>query len=356
MNKQINMAVKEKEVVMVDAKRERIEQLHKKMEKDFGKGSILGGNEKPKFHKFISTGSLGLDKALGIGGLPRGRIVEMMGWESSGKTTLAIHVIAEAHKDPNSYCGFVDVEHAFDSVYAEKLGVDLDRLKISQPDNAEQALEIAERFCESGDFDVVVLDSVAALVPKSEIEREMGESSMGKQAILMSQAMRKLTPIVSKSNTLMIFINQMREKIGVMFGSPDTTPGGNALKFYASVRLNVTRSITATNSVMDGDEKIGNQTKVKVIKNKTAPPFRECEFNIIYGQGIDKYGEVLDAGVEAGILTKSGTFFSYGEKNIGQGKGKATEFLKANPETFDEIKNKVSSVFTPKEFLPETEQ
>lgn len=348
------MAFKEKEVVVVDvdSKKERIEVLRKKFEKDFGKGILVGGNDKPRFYQFIPTGSLGLDKALGIGGLPRGKIVEMMGWESSGKTTLAIHTIAEAHKDPNSYCAFVDVEHAFNSVYAEKLGVDLDRLEISQPDNAEQALEIIEKLCQSGDFDVVVLDSVAALVPQSEVEREMGESSMGKQAILMSQAMRKLTPIVSKSNTLMIFINQMREKIGVMFGSPNTTPGGNALKFYASVRLEVVRSITKDNSVMDGDEKLGNQTKVKVIKNKTAPPFRECEFNILYGVGIDKYGEVLKAGVDSGIIKKSGAFFAYNDTNLGQGKDKATDHLKGDSKLYAEIKKKVQDSYMPTEFLP----
>lgn len=346
------MAGKEK-VVVGTTKESRIEELRKKLEKDFGEGTLMGGNEKPKFYDYIPTGSIGLDKALGIGGLPRGRIVEMMGWESSGKTTLAIHTIAEAHKNPSSYCGYVDVEHAFDSAYAEKLGVDLKRLKISQPDNGEQALEIAERLCSSGDFDIVVLDSVAALVPQAEVERDMGESSMGKQAMLMSQAMRKMMPIVSNSNTLMIFINQMREKIGVMFGSPNTTPGGNSLKFYASVRLEIIRSISKDNSVMDGEAKVGNQVKVKVIKNKTAPPFRECAFDILYGVGIDKYGEVIETGVESGIIKKSGAFFSYNDSNLGQGKTKVVEFLKSNPELFQEIKTKVQESYTPSEFHPE---
>lgn len=339
--------------VVTSEKKTRIEELNKAMEKQFGKGTVMGGNDKAKFHEFIPTGSIGLDKALGIGGLPRGRMVEIMGWESSGKTTIAIHTIAEAQKNPDVWCAFVDVEHAFDVKYAEQVGVDLNRLKISQPDHAEQALEIAEQFVASCDFDVVVVDSVAALVPKAEVDREMGESSMGKQALLMSQACRKLSPVIAKSNCVFIFINQKREKIGVMFGSPDTTPGGNSLKFYASVRLDVSRSITNANSVMDGDVKMGNLTKVKVIKNKVAPPFRECEFNIRYGVGIDKYEELLDAGVATGVITKSGAFFSYDSTSLGQGKVKAIETLTTYPEIYAEIKEKVTQSYVPKEFVPD---
>lgn len=340
---------------VTSSKKTRIEELNKAMEKQFGKGTVMGGNDKAKFHEFIPTGSIGLNKALGIGGLPKGRIVEIMGWESSGKTTIAIHAIAESHKNPDSWCAFVDVEHAFDVKYAEQVGVDLNRLKISQPDNAEQALEIAEQFTASGDFDIVVVDSVAALVPKAEVDREMGESSMGKQALLMSQACRKLSPIIAKTNTVFIFINQKREKIGVMFGSPDTTPGGNSLKFYASIRLDVSRSVTIANSVMDGDVKMGNLTKVKVIKNKVAPPFRECEFNIRYGVGIDKYEELLDAGVDSGVIKKSGTFFSYDESPIGQGRAKAIDSLKADNDLYTEIRNRVTESYVPKEFVPDEE-
>ncbi len=330
-------------------KSEEIDEVIQKLEKDFGKGTVIGAKDKPKYHDFVSTGSLGLDKALGIGGLPRGRIVEFYGPESSGKTTMAIHVMAEAHKNKDSYCGFVDAEHAFDTNYAENLGVDLSRLKISQPDYGEQALEVVERLAESGKFDVIVVDSVAALVPKAETERDMGESSMGKHAMLMSQAMRKLTPIVAKSNTLVIFLNQLRNKIGVMFGSPETTTGGDALKFYASVRLDIRRSVTKDNSIMDGEVKIGNETTIKVIKNKTAPPFRSCKFDILYGQGVDKYGELVDMAVENEIIRKSGTFHYYNDVTLGQGRDKAIATLKTNNEMFEEIKGKVIEKYTPKE-------
>ncbi len=342
-----------KEVVEELSKKKRIEQLQSKLDKDFGEGTLIGAKDKGKYYDIIPTGSLGLDKALGIGGLPRGRIVEMMGWESSGKTTLAIHVIAEAHKNPDSYCAFIDVEHAFDSTYAEKLGVDLERLKISQPNNAEEALEIADRLCRSGDFDVVVLDSVAALVTKAELERDMGESSMGKQSMLMSQAMRKLTPIVNQSNTLMIFINQMREKIGVMFGSPETTPGGNALKFYASIRLDIRRYISEkSGAVIEGEERVGNLVKVKVIKNKTSPPFRECEFNIRYGEGIDNYGEILKLAIESDVVVKSGNTYTYKGERLAIGKDNTVQVFRDNPEMYKEVVEKVKETYTPKEFEP----
>jgi len=345
--------VEELKEVREESKEKRIAKLQAKMEKDFGEGTLVGGKEKSKYYDVISTGSLGLDKALGIGGLPRGRIVEMMGWESSGKTTLAIHVIAEAHKNPDSWCAFIDVEHAFDSQYAENLGVDLARLKISQPSNAEEALEIADRLCKSGDFDVVVLDSVAALVTKAELERTMGESNMGKQSMLMSQAMRKLTPIVNQSNTLMVFINQMREKIGVMFGSPETTPGGNALKFYASVRLDIRRYIgDKSGAISEGGERVGNLTKVKVIKNKTSPPFRECEFNIIYGEGIDNYGEILKLATDSEVIIKSGITYTYKGEKLGVGRDKALQALKDDLKMYNEVKEKVKESYTPTEFKP----
>lgn len=353
------MAKKVKEVkqelVDTKTKEKRIEELQKKFEKDFGKGTVMGAKEKPSFHEAISTGSLGLDKATGIGGLAKGRIIEIFGPESSGKTTLCLEVIANAHKEEEAWCAFVDVEHAIDTAYAEKLGVDLDRLKISQPDYGEQALEITKRFIESGEFDVVVVDSVAALVPKSELEGEVGDAQMGKQARMMSQALRMLTAATAKSNTVLIFINQMRDKIGVMFGNPETTTGGNALKFYASMRLDIRRSFEKGTGAKDANDiRISNLVKVKVIKNKCAPPFKKAEFDILFGEGIDDVGELVEMGVETGILTKNGTFFYYGETNIGQGKANAKDFLKDNPEVYQEIKNKVAASYTPQE-IPEEE-
>jgi recombination protein RecA len=284
----------------------------------------------------ISTGSIGLDAALGIGGLPKGRVVEIYGPESSGKTTLAIHVIAEAQKK-GGMCAFIDAEHAFDSVYAQKLGVDIDSLLISQPDYGEQALEIADRLILSGALDVVVIDSVAALVPKGELEGEMGESKMGLQARLMSQALRKLTATIAKTNSCCIFINQLREKIGVMFGNPETTTGGNALKFYASVRLDIRRTAT----IKDGDQVVGNHVKVKVVKNKVAPPFRQAEFDIVYGEGISKAGEIVDMGVELGILQKSGSWFSYNNDKLGQGRDSVKQLMIDNPGLGAEIEEKI---------------
>ncbi len=308
-----------------------------KIDKDFGKGSVMMMNEKTNMEiEVISTGSIGLDVALGIGGLPKGRVVEIYGPESSGKTTLAIHVIAEAQKK-GGMCAFIDAEHAFDSVYAKKLGVDIDNLLISQPDYGEQALEIADRLILSGALDVVVIDSVAALVPKSELEGEMGDSKMGLQARLMSQALRKLTATIHKTNSCCIFINQLREKIGIMFGNPETTTGGNALKFYASVRLDIRRMT----QIKDGDEAIGNHVKVKVVKNKVAPPFRQTEFDIIYGEGISKVGEIIDMGVELGIVQKSGSWFSYNADKLGQGRDSVKQLLVDNPELATEIENKI---------------
>lgn len=308
-----------------------------KIDKDFGKGSVMMMNEKPnRVIDSVSTGSIGLDTALGIGGLPRGRVVEIYGPESSGKTTLAIHVIAEAQKK-GGMCAIVDAEHAFDSGYARKLGVDVDNLLISQPDYGEQALEITDRLILSGALDVVVVDSVAALVPKGELEGEMGDSKMGLQARLMSQALRKLTGTISKTNTICIFINQLREKIGVMFGNPETTTGGNALKFYASVRLDIRRAA----QIKDADVAIGNRVKVKVVKNKVAPPFRNTEFDIIYGQGISKVGEIIDMGVELGIVNKSGSWFSYESTKLGQGRDSVKQLLIDNPELSAEIEGKI---------------
>ncbi len=308
-----------------------------KIDKDFGKGSVMIMGEKPhQEQEVISTGSLGLDVALGIGGLPKGRVVEIYGPESSGKTTLAIHVIAEAQKK-GGMCAFIDAEHAFDSAYAQKLGVDIDNLLISQPDYGEQALEIADRLILSGALDVVVIDSVAALVPKGELEGEMGDSKMGLQARLMSQALRKLTATISKTNSCCIFINQLREKIGVMFGNPETTTGGNALKFYASVRLDIRRMA----QIKDGDEAVGNRVKVKVVKNKVAPPFRTAEFDIIFGEGISKTGEIIDMGVELGIVQKSGSWFSYNSDKLGQGRDTVKQLLIDNPELASEIETKI---------------
>jgi recombination protein RecA len=308
-----------------------------KIDKDFGKGSVMMMNERGiQVQEVISTGSIGLDLALGIGGLPKGRIIEIYGPESSGKTTLSTHVIAEAQKK-GGICAIIDAEHAFDSAYAMKLGVDVDSLLISQPDYGEQALEIADRLILSGAVDVVVIDSVAALVPKGELEGEMGDSKMGLQARLMSQALRKLTATISKTNTICIFINQLREKIGVMFGNPETTTGGNALKFYASVRLDIRRSA----QIKDGDEAIGNRVKVKVVKNKVAPPFRSAEFDIIFGEGISKTGEILDMGVELGIINKSGSWFSYNSDKLGQGRDTVKQVLADNPELASQIEVKI---------------
>lgn len=308
-----------------------------KIDKDFGKGSVMMMSDKGVTEQeVISTGSIGLDVALGIGGLPKGRVVEIYGPESSGKTTLAIHVIAEAQKK-GGMCAFIDAEHAFDSAYAQKLGVDIDNLLISQPDYGEQALEIADRLILSGALDVVVIDSVAALVPKGELEGEMGDSKMGLQARLMSQALRKLTATISKTNSCCIFINQLREKIGVMFGNPETTTGGNALKFYASVRLDIRRQA----QIKDGDEVVGNHIKVKVVKNKVAPPFRQAEFDIIYGEGISKLGEIIDMGVELGIVQKSGSWFSYNTDKLGQGREGVKKLLSDNPELANEIEAKI---------------
>lgn len=308
-----------------------------KIEKDYGKGSVMMMNERSEAQQeVVSTGSIGLDAALGIGGLPRGRVIEIYGPESSGKTTIATHVIAEAQKK-GGMCAIIDAEHAFDSNYAKKLGVDVDNLLISQPDYGEQALEIADRLILSGALDVVVIDSVAALVPKSELEGEMGDSKMGLHARLMSQALRKLTATIAKTNTICIFINQLREKIGVMFGNPETTTGGNALKFYASVRLDIRR----TQQVKDGDEAIGNHVKVKVVKNKVAPPFRSAEFDIIFGEGISKTGEIVDMGTELEIIQKSGSWYSYNNDKLGQGRDSVKQLMLDNPELANEIETKI---------------
>lgn len=316
-----------------------------KIQKDFGVGSIMKLGEKPVQEvEVISSGSLGLDLALGVGGFPKGRIVEIYGPESSGKTTVATHCVAEAQK-AGGVCAIIDAEHAFDSSYASKLGVDVDNLLISQPDNGEQALEIADRLILSGALDLVVIDSVAALVPKGELEGEMGDSKLGLQARLMSQALRKLTATVGKTNTICIFINQLREKIGVMFGSPETTTGGNALKFYSSVRLDIRRST----QIKEGDTVVGNRTKVKVVKNKVAPPFRIAEFDIIYGEGISKYGELIDIGVDLDILQKSGSWYSYNGTKLGQGRSAIIALLKDNPEMAAEIEEKTRALLLNKE-------
>jgi recombination protein RecA len=308
------------------------------IERAFGKGSImrLGKNVKVAEVETIPTGSLGLDIALGVGGLPRGRVVEIYGPESSGKTTLTLHVIAEAQKR-GGVCAFVDAEHALDPIYARKLGVNLEDLLISQPDTGEQALEITDTLVRSGAIDVLVIDSVAALTPRAEIEGEMGESQPGLQARLMSQALRKLTASISRSNTMVIFINQIRMKIGVMYGSPETTTGGNALKFYASVRLDIRR----IGAIKDREEVVGNQTRVKVVKNKVAPPFKQVEFDIMYGEGISKNGELIDLGVKAGVVEKSGAWFSFDSQRLGQGRENSKAYLKANPELADRIEKAI---------------
>ena len=308
-----------------------------KIEKDFGKGSIMRmSSEAVSDIAVIPTGSITLDMALGVGGYPKGRIIEIYGPESSGKTTLAIHAIAEAQK-AGGIAAFIDAEHAFDSFYAQKLGVDVDNLLISQPDNGEQALEIADSLIRSSAIDIIVIDSVAALTPKAEIEGEMGDSKMGLQARLMSQALRKLTASISKTKTVCIFINQLRDKIGVIYGNPETTTGGNALKFYSSVRIDIRRATL----IKDGEEQLGTRTKVKVVKNKVAPPFKRAEFDIMFGEGISKIGEIVDLGVDYGVIRKSGSWFSYGEQKIGQGRDAVKELLRNNNELREEIEAKL---------------
>ncbi|MBC5861934.1 recombinase RecA [Flavobacterium sp. F-328] len=310
-----------------------------KLDKTYGKGTVMKmGDKAIEEVEVISSGSLGVDLALGVGGYPKGRIIEIYGPESSGKTTLTLHAIAEAQK-AGGIAAFIDAEHAFDRNYAEKLGVDIENLIISQPDNGEQALEIAENLIRSGAIDIVVIDSVAALTPKSEIEGEMGDSKMGLHARLMSQALRKLTGTISKTNCTVFFINQLREKIGVMFGNPETTTGGNALKFYASVRLDIRRST----QIKDGENVIGNRTKVKIVKNKVAPPFKVAEFDIMYGEGVSKTGEILDLAVEFEIVKKSGSWFSYGETKLGQGRDAVKSLIKDNPELADELEEKIKA-------------
>ncbi len=328
----------------VDEVKEKLKALQlsiDKLEKTYGKGTIMRmGDTAVEPLEAISTRSLGLDIALGIGGLPKGRIIEIYGPESSGKTTLAIHAIAEVQSN-GGIAAFIDAEHAFDRFYAQKLGVDIENLLISQPDNGEQALEIADNLIRSGAIDIIVIDSVAALTPKAEIEGEMGDSKMGLQARLMSQALRKLTASISRTGCCCIFINQLREKIGVMFGNPETTTGGNALKFYASVRLDIRR----IGQIKDGDSVIGNRTKVKIVKNKVAPPFKTCEFDIMYGEGISKTGEIVDLGVEANIIKKSGSWFSYGDSKLGQGRDGVKNLLADNPELADELEAKIKEAF-----------
>ena len=322
-----------------------------KLEKSYGKGAVMKlGDEAVEPLESISTGSLGLDIALGIGGLPKGRVIEIYGPESSGKTTLATHVIAEAQKK-GGIAAFIDAEHAFDKYYAQKLGVDVENLLIAQPDNGEQALEIADNLIRSGAIDIIVIDSVAALVPKAEIEGEMGDSKMGLQARLMSQALRKLTGTIAKTGCCCIFINQLREKIGMMFGNPETTTGGNALKFYASVRLDIRR----ISQIKDTDEVSGNRVKVKIVKNKVAPPFRIAEFDIMFGEGISKAGEVVDLGVEFEIIKKAGSWFSYGDTKLGQGRDAVKQLLLENPELMEELEAKIKEVVTGDklEFKPE---
>lgn len=308
-----------------------------KLEKDFGKGTVMRMSDRPvEDIQVISSGSISIDAALGIGGYPKGRIIEIYGPESSGKTTLAIHAIAQAQKD-GGIAAFIDAEHAFDSTYAKALGVDISNLLISQPDNGEQALEITEQLIRSGAVDIIVIDSVAALTPKAEIEGDMGEKQMGLQARLMSQALRKLTGVISKTKTTCIFINQLRDKIGIVFGTPETTTGGNALKFYSSIRVDVRRST----SLKDGEEQTGNRTKVKIVKNKMAPPFRKAEFDIVYGEGISKVGEIIDLGVDLNIIKKSGSWFSYGDRKLAQGRDAVKSLLLATPELSDELENLV---------------
>lgn len=320
-----------------DAKKKALQLVLDKMDKAYGKGTVMKMGDAPVLDvEVIPTGSLGVDLALGVGGYPRGRIIEIFGPESSGKTTLTLHAIAECQKQGGT-AAFIDAEHAFDRFYAEKLGVDIENLIISQPDNGEQALEITDNLVRSGAIDLIVIDSVAALTPKSEIEGEMGDSKMGLQARLMSQAMRKLTGSIGKTHCTAIFINQLREKIGVMFGNPETTTGGNALKFYASIRVDIRRST----QIKSGDEVIGNRTKVKIVKNKVAPPFRTAEFDIMYGEGVSKVGEILDLAVDLDIVKKSGSWFSYGDIKLGQGRDAVKELLKDNEELMEELEEKI---------------
>jgi len=334
------MAKKELESAAAGQQSEKLKALQAamaKIEKDFGKGSIMKlGEERIDNIEVIPSGSIALDHALGVGGYPRGRIVEIYGPESSGKTTLALHAVAEAQKQ-GGIAAFIDAEHAFDRFYAANLGVNVDELLISQPDNGEQALDIADQLIRSAAVDIIVIDSVAALTPKAELEGDMGDNKVGLQARLMSQALRKLTATINKTKTTCIFINQLREKIGVMFGNPETTTGGNALKFYASVRLDIRKS----SSIKDGDEVVGNEVKVKVVKNKVAPPFRRAEFEIMYGEGISRVGEVVDLGVDFGILEKSGSWYSYGGSKLGQGKDATKKILADNPELCEEITAKI---------------
>lgn len=330
-----------------DIRREKLKALELtigKIEKDFGKGAIMKmGDHAVENISCIPSGSISLDLALGIGGYPRGRVVEIYGPESSGKTTLSIHAIAETQK-AGGIAAFIDAEHAFDRFYAQKLGVDIENLLISQPDNGEQALEITDHLIRSGAIDIIVIDSVAALTPKAEIEGEMGDSKMGLQARLMSQALRKLTANINKTNTCCIFINQLRDKIGVMFGNPETTTGGNALKFYASARIDIRK----INQIKEGEEIMGNRVKVKVVKNKLAPPFRKAEFDILYGEGISRIGEIIDLGVEQEIIKKSGSWFSYGDTKLGQGRDAVKALLNDNPELAEELETKIKEKITPK--------
>ena len=325
----------------LDAKQKALALTMEKIDKTYGKGTIMKLGDAPIIDvEAISTGSIGIDLALGVGGLPKGRVVEIFGPESSGKTTLTLHAIAEAQKR-GGIAAFIDAEHAFDRFYAKKLGVDIDNLLISQPDCGEQALEIADNLIRSAAIDILVIDSVAALTPKSEIEGEMGDSKLGLQARLMSQALRKMTATISKSGCICVFINQLREKIGVMFGNPETTTGGNALKFYSSVRIDIRRST----QIKDGDQTIGNRTRVKIVKNKVAPPFRNAQFDIMYGEGISKTGEMIDLGVEYGIINKSGSWFSYNGTKLGQGRESVRNLLKDNPELSSELEKQIKSKF-----------
>ena len=335
---------------MTEAEAQRLEKLKilqstlDKIEKNYGKGSVMKlGDRVAEKVDVIPTGSINLDMALGVGGFPRGRIIEIFGPESSGKTTLAIHAIAECQKQ-GGIAAFIDAEHAFDSFYAKKLGVDIANLLVSQPDNGEQALEIADNLIRSGAIDIIVVDSVAALTPKAEIDGEMGDSKVGLQARLMSQAMRKLTSTISKTNCCCIFINQLREKIGVLFGNPETTTGGNALKFYASVRIDIRR----IQAIKDGDQNVGNRVKVKVVKNKVAPPFRTCEFDLMFGEGISKLGEIIDLGVECEVIKKSGSWFSYGDTKLAQGRESLKQVLRDNPELSDELEEKIRATLAEK--------